>query len=32
MLQKLFYTDNDLTEQEFSSLDRDVYKLFITEI
>ena len=31
-LQKLFCTDIDLTEQEFPSLDRDVYKLFITGI
>ena len=28
-LQKLFCTDIDLTEQEFSSLERDVNKLFI---
>ena len=31
-MQKLFCTDIDLTEQEFSSLDKDIYKLFITEI
>ena len=31
-LQKLFCTDIDLTEQEFSSMERDVYKLFIIEI
>ena len=28
----LFCTDIDLTEKEFLSLDRDVYKVFITEI
>ena len=28
----LFCTDIDLTEQKFSSLNRDVYKLFIIEI
>ena len=31
-LQKLFCTDIDLTEQEVSSFDRDLYKLCITEI
>ena len=31
-LQKLFCTDIDLTEQEFSSMERDAYKLFIIVI
>ena len=33
-LQKLFYTDTDLTEQAFSSVERerDVYEIFTIEI
>ena len=31
-MQKLFCTDIDLTEQEFSSVDRNVYEIFVTEI
>ena len=31
-MQKLFCTDIDLTEQEFSSVDRNVYEIFITGI
>ena len=30
-LQRLFCTDIELTEQEFSSVDRNVYKIFVTE-
>ena len=31
-MQKLFFTDIDLAEQEFSSVGKNVYKIFDTEI